>query len=88
MRRTGRTYRMLLKSLLAASEGEVVNVVVESNSYAKDLLRRAADLCRQEATVSFNYNKIEFPGKGVVYFSYPRAIRTGIHFDKIFKDEK
>lgn len=82
---------MLLKSLLAASEGRIVCVVCFSNSHAKETFRRAAELCQREATVSYSQHCISFEDAGKCYFSYGEFLSlesNAIKPDVVFKDAK
>lgn len=85
-RGTGRTYRMLLQSLVAASAGKNVAVMCHSNSHAKWLWMRAREHCKCEATASSDHLRLNFPNGGTVYFHYTDEIR-GIEIHETFTDE-
>lgn len=67
--RTGRTFRLLLKALLGASEGKNVCVVVYKNDYAMQLFDRAFDMAGHNAIKTYRLQmKI---GNGTLLFSSP-----------------
>lgn len=71
-RRTGRTFRMLLRALLAASEGEAITVEMDSGDYAKETARKAlhmaAAFCPETCT-PHDDGSLRFTGGGVMRFT-------------------
>lgn len=90
-RGTGRTYRMLLQSLLAASQGEKVAVCGFSHAHAVVLHRRAMGYSNFEADSSRSQLTIKFPNGGCVYFTCPSDIELDLHsrsVSKVLRDEE
>lgn len=67
MRQSGRTFRALLKALLAASEGQKVIFITHKNWYAQTLLKQAKDVSVGVAKQVDRY-RLEIEGGGSVLF--------------------
>ena len=70
-RRSGYTFRTLLKALHAASDGDRVIVSASNRRIAECLFRKAMDICAaymEPPEFSKTRLQINMPGDGVVYF--------------------
>lgn len=70
-RRSGYSFRVLLKALHAASEGERVIVSASNRRIAEWLFRKAMDICAaymEPPEFSKARLQINMPGDGVIYF--------------------
>ncbi len=90
-RRSGYTFRTLLKALLAVSEGHKAIISCSNHRMAQWTFGKAMDLCAAYmAPPEYNRQRltIKMPGGGVLYFltrTNPHAaIGLGVHESRIF----
>ena len=71
-RRTGRTFRMLLGALYAASDGHKVRILMYGHDYARETAEKAWKMCEHNATRPGPFT-IEFESGGRIVFDNQRT---------------
>ena len=85
-RSTGKTYRAVLRALLAASEGKNVAFMCSNDRMVRWTHAYAIELTTVISGMTYDVYYIKFPGEGRVTFLDYKTIIRGIKYDKTIED--